>query len=86
MFEVWDVTASRALASKATFEDAQDELDRACRQRYLQTVADGTSPAQRYDFEIRQEGQPVAWLTYTPDVGRPYESVTAAGLGTGGPQ
>ena len=85
MFEIWQTDPPPTRLGQAdTFEGAELQLDVACR-RHHEMATEAGSAGERHHFEIREDGDAVAWLTYSPDITRPYESVTID-FGAGGVQ
>ncbi|WP_141576143.1 hypothetical protein [Actinomadura sp. WMMA1423] len=77
MFEIWETGApGRRLGEADDWDAAVGELDAECERRYRQAAAAGG--AGRCRFEIREDGQTAAVLSWAPDLTRPYESAVAA--------
>ncbi|MGI5223534.1 hypothetical protein [Actinoallomurus sp. CA-142502] len=77
MYTVLEVPARRLVAQAADHGGALHLLDAECRRLHDQAAADPDAEARTHRFEIVNAGtgRAVAWLTYSPDVARPYVSV-----------
>lgn len=78
MFEIWEAgEPATRLGDAGSVDAAFEQLDTECRRRHDQAVANGEgTQGMRHRFEIRdQAARPVAWLVYSPDTSRPYDSV-----------
>jgi hypothetical protein len=78
MYQVWKLPGTQ-LDEAPTSAEAYARLDAECRRRYDEAVAAAAEDDKDEDatsrFQVRDAaGEPVAWVTYTPDVAMPYQS------------
>lgn len=79
MIEIRELTdPPQLLGEAATLAAAMDRLDAECRQRYDQAAAGGQGGGRRHRFELVEDGDTAAVLSWAPDLTRPYEQATAA--------
>lgn len=79
MIGIWELAEPpRRLGEADTLAAAMDWLDGECRQRYERAAGGDQGAARRCRFELVQDGDTAAMLSWAPDLTGPYERATAA--------
>lgn len=76
MYQIRNADGRAVVAESTSRDEVLHQLDTECRRLHDQAAAIPSAPPATYRFDVLDpQGREIAWLTYSPDTARPYESV-----------